>query len=96
MKFTKIIKATKNKKYVIFENLVSENIKGYWNEYNELVNDVNDAKVITDIEIAKKAIENDINILKENDETLEHYYEIRPVILEDLSAVYQIKYSEVK
>lgn len=96
MKFVKVLKAAQNKKYVIFENIVSENKKGYWNENGELVEDINNAEVVTNLELAKKAIDDAINIHKENGETVEHYYAIRPVVLEDLNAVYQIKFNEVK
>ena len=97
MKFTKVVKAKQHKKYVIFENVVSENIKGYWDENGQLVSDINDADVFTNLELGKAAIQDAININKENGDTAEHYYAIREVVIEDLvPAVYQIKTNEIK
>ena len=96
MNFIKVIKASENKKYVIFENIVSENRKGYWNGDGELVEDINNAYITPDLESAKRAVEEQIKWLKDSGETVEHYFAIRPVVLEDLNAVYQIKFNEVK
>lgn len=97
MKFVKVLKAKQHKKYVIFENIVSENRKGYWDEYGELVSDINDADVFTNLELGKAAIEDAININKENGDTAEHYYAIREVVIEDLMPeVYHTKMNEIK
>ena len=96
MKFVKVLKAASNKKYVIYENVISEHDRGYWNENGDLTPDINNAEIFTDIELAKKAIEDTINLHKQNGETVEHYYAIRPVVLEDLNAVYSTYLNKTK
>ena len=87
MKFVKVLKAAQDEKYVIFENIVSENRSGYWGKRGELV-DLQDADIYTNIELAKQNIKDIINIHKDYGETAEHYYAIRPVVFKDLNAVY--------
>lgn len=96
MKFIKVVKAEElTKRYVIFENIVSENMKGYWSGKDELV-DLQEADLFESIDYAKDLIQEQIEMLKNSGETAEHYFAIRPVVLEDLNAVYQTKFNEVK
>ena len=91
MKFTKLVKAEENKKYVVFENIVSENIKGYWSKEGELT-DLQNADIFESLNEAKFQVDAQIKRLKQHDENSEHYFAVREVIIKDLTpAVYEAK-----
>lgn len=96
MKFIKVIKAKENKKYVIFENIVSENISGYWSEQGELT-DLQNAGVFESLDEAKFQVNAQIKHLEHNNENVEHYFAVREVVLETLTpAIYEAKFNEIK
>lgn len=96
MKFVKVLKAASNKKYVIFENIASDNVNGYWTEDGELAN-LQEATIFESLDEAKFQVNAQIKRLQQIGEQAEHYFAIREIKYKyEIPAVYETYFNKEK